>query len=440
MNITSSNLYKLRNPCRNQVEMQMKSLDDLLPSAHKARAVWEFVEKMDLTSCFEEILSYKNLAGRPTTSPKVLLSLWLYSIIDGNTSARRIVDLCLYHDAYKWIAGGTEINRTMLSDFRSQNSEKFDDLLISCLAVMVKSEILSDDDFAQDGTRVKANAGFNSYRRQESLEALKDEMSNYIKKLEIENLKNPKAYDERSLAAKKRAALEKAERINQALANLEESKKKKIEAGKKTRQPPKEKELKETRASTTDPEARKMKMGDGGYRLAFNVQFATGTKSRVIFGTTVVNTLDPGTSPVMMQKVHSTLEKLGMPSAKGWNADAAYSSKGDVEAVASLFPNCNYYSPAKLKKNIDPKKNQKNDTEAIKNWRATLDSEEMKTSYKNRCSTAEYSNAQTKSQGMTEFLIRGIRKAKAMVNLHAISHNICRFWDLTSRKKVAQGS
>ena len=204
----------------------------------------------------------------------------------------------------------------------------------------------------------------------------------------------------------------------------------------KNRQSPTEEELKDTRASTTDPEARKMKMGDGGFRLAFNIQFATGNTSRVIFGVTVVNTLDPGTSLLMMQKVHSTLEMLELRGARSWNADSAYSSKEDVEKAAEFFPHCNYYSPAKLKKGIDPKKIQKSDSEAVQRWRQTLDTEEMKKSYKNRCSTAEFSNAQIKNHGMVEFLVRGLRKVQAMANLHAISHNIGRYWDLSREKEV----
>ena len=226
MNNTIAQRYKFLRPCRNQVEMQMICLDSLLPQDHKARAVWEFVEKMDLSPCFPEILSYKNEAGRSTTDPHVLLSLWIYSILDGNISARKIVELCLYHDAYKWIAGGTPINRTMLSEFRSNNPEKFEELLISCLAVMVQSNLISDQDFAQDGTKVKANAGFNSYRREGTLNVLEKEISDHIKHLESENVKNPQAYDARSQAAKKRAIQERSQRIDQALINLEESKKK----------------------------------------------------------------------------------------------------------------------------------------------------------------------------------------------------------------------
>lgn len=425
--------YKLLNPCRNQVEMQMKCLDDLLPLDHKARAVWEYVEKMDTSSCLREISSYKNEAGRSTTSPDVLLALWIYSILDGNISARKIEDLCLYHDAYKWIAGGTPINRTMLSDFRSKHNEKFNDLLISSLAVMVQSKVLSEQDFAQDGTRVKANAGFGLFRREETLETLKGQIAAHIKQLEEEINNNPNAYDARTKAAKTRAARERSERVDQALANLKESQQRKIEAGKKTRQSPTEKELQETRASITDPMARKMKMGDGGFRLAYNVQFATGIKSRVIFGVDVVNTLDPGTSPNMMQQVHMILTKLKMAAARSWCADSAYSGKEDVEAVNSLFQECKYYTPAKPRKGIDPKKNQKNDSEAVKKWRASLDTDEMKEAYKNRCSTAEFSNAQTKNHGFTEILVRGIEKARSMAILHAIANNLSRYWDLLKK-------
>lgn len=310
MNNSNAQRFKLLNPSRNQVEMQMKCLDDLLPFDHKARAVWEYVEKMDTSSCLQEILSYRDGAGRPTTSPKVLLCLWIYSIMDGNISARKIEDLCQYHDAYKWIAGGTPINRTMLSDFRSKHNEKFNDLLASCLAVMFQSNLISDQDFAQDGTRVKANAGFGLFHREKTLEALKQEIAEHIKKLEEELNSNPNAYDARTKAAKTRAARERSERIDQALENLKESRQRKIEAGEKTRQQPKEEELLETRASIMDPMARKMKMGDGGFRLAYNVQFATGIQSRVIFGVDVVNTLDPGTSPSMMQQVHTILRNF----------------------------------------------------------------------------------------------------------------------------------
>ena len=213
--------------------------------------------------------------------------------------------------------------------------------------------------------------------------------------------------------------------------------KKKINQGEKERQVAKKEELAEVRASTTDPEARKMKMGDGGFRAAFNVQFATGVQSRVIFGVDVVNTLDPGTAPKMMQKVNETLDLLKMPRAKNWNVDSAYSSKEDVEKVDKLYPECNYNSPAKPRKGIDPKKHQRGDSESVKKWRNRLDTREMQEAYRHRCSTAEFSNAQTKNHGFTEVLVRGINKVLGMANLHAIANNIMRYLDLSKKQQVS---
>jgi transposase len=350
-------------------------LDETLPDDHKTRSVWAFVNNLDTSPVYEDIKSIWGKSGRPATSPKILLALWIYSILDGNMSARKLDELCRYHVAYKWIAGGAEINRTMLADFRIKNSFKFDELLTNCLAVMVQSGLINDRDFSQDGSRIKANAGFASFRREDSLNELKEEIQNHLKLLEKE-----KDYDKR----KKAELINKNERVKAALRSLEEDKARKVNNGKKNRQPPSEEDLKKVRASTTDPDCRKMKMGDGGYRLAYNVQFATGVDSRVIFGVDVVNTLDPGTSPKMMSNAHSRLDALGILPPKNWLTDSAYSGKEDVENVANLFPDCRYISPAKVRKGCNPKKHQKTDTEAVKKWRDSLDDPSMKEIYKKK--------------------------------------------------------
>src|SRR3989337_1373424 len=113
-----ANNLKIIGPCRNQLEMNVSCLDQLIPQEHRARAVWDFVDKMDTSPCFLDINSFYGEAGRPASSPKVLFALWIYSILDGNTSARKLEELCKNHNVYKWIAGGIPINRTMLAEFR----------------------------------------------------------------------------------------------------------------------------------------------------------------------------------------------------------------------------------------------------------------------------------------------------------------------------------
>jgi transposase len=426
--------FKLNGPIRNQIEMHVNSLDMLLPRDHKARDIWEFVDQMDTRPCFVNVNTFFGHVGRSATSPKILFALWLYSILDGNTSARKLEELCKNHNVYKWLAGGVSINRTMLAEFRSIDPMNFEDLLTSCLAVMVQAGLINDTDFAQDGTRVKANAGFNSYRREASLQNLKDKIKAYLKQLDLESRACTNAHEKREKTKEARIANERLSRVDEALKTLEKERALKEQNGIKNREPPTEEDLKDVRASITDPDARKMKMGDGGYRLAFNTQFVTGLDSRVIFGVDVVTTLDPGTSPRMMAKVHSRLKKMNMAAPKNWVADSAYSSKEDLEAISEMFPNCRYYAPAKVRKGCDAKKHQKNDSEAVKKWRDMIGSEEVESLYKNRCSTAEFSNAQVKNQGFREFPVRGLIKVKGIALLHAIAQNICRYLDLIKKE------
>jgi transposase len=424
---------KLKLANRYQYEFVSKCLDDLIPEDHKVRVIWDFVSNMDLSISLNDILSSYGSRGRPATDPKIMLVLWIYTIIDGNSSARKLEELCQNHDVYKWICGGITVNRTTLAEFRSLTPWKFDDLLTKCLAVMVKDGLISDCDFAQDGTRIKANAGFNSFHRESGLEALEIQMDNYIKELKKEEAEFPGVYERRKMQSKERYAREKKERVQAALRSLESARSEKTINAKRNHEKVSENDLNEIRASTTDPEVRKMKMGDGGYRLAYNTQFSTGLDSRVIYGVDVVSTLDPGTALRMIAQVQERLKKLDLKEIQSWIADAAYSAKRDIITIASLFPNCLYYAPPKPLKGIDPKKNVKGDCEAIKKWRGLIGTEETTSLYSRRCSTAEFSNMQIKNCGLKEFLVRGLVKVRGMAFLHAIAMNVVRFLDL--RKK-----
>jgi transposase len=426
--------YKLKLVCRDQMEFQSFCLNDRIPQEHKARSVWDFVEAMDTTICLKYINSIYGEIGRSATDPKILLALWIYTILDGNYSARKLAELCQNHDAYKWICGGIKVNRTMLAQFRSHNHRKFDELLTNCLAVMVKADLIKDTDFSQDGTRIKANAGFNSFRREDTLEKIKADLTLYIEQLRSEEQLTTNAYEIRQKEIKQRAAIERKCRVEEALKNLEAARCEKIINGKRNNDIPTEDELDEVRASITDPEVRKMKMGDGGFRLAYNVQFATGLDSRVIYGVNVVNTLDPGTAPNLMAQVYERLKNLNLKPIKKWIADAAYSAKNDIENVAQLFPNCLYYAPPKPRTGIDPKKEKKGDSKAVKKWRNMIGTEEVEELYKKRCSTAEFSNMQVKNQSLQKLPVRGLNKVKGVAFLHAIAQNCSRYFDLLNKK------
>jgi len=420
--------FKLKSACRNQYEFQSLCLDDLIPKDHKVRIVWDFVSQMDLTSCLEYIHSFNYEAGRSSVDPKILLALWIYTIMDGNCSARKLEELCQRHDVYKWLCGGVSVNRTSLAEFRSKNPSKFDELLTKCLAAMVKSELICDSDFSQDGTRVKANAGFNSFRREGTLLEIQTEITKYIEELKAEEKTNPDSYDKKKVAF----AEEKKNRVQAALRSLEAARSEKAINGKRNNNKVTEEDLEKVRASITDPDVRKMKMGDGGYRLAYNVQFATGLDSRVIYGVDVVNTLDPRTAPRLMSQVQERLKRIKLSELRNWIADSAYSAANDIITAALLFPKCLYYAPPQIDKE-KAKIHQKKDCEAIKKWRDMIDSEEIKEIYKKRCSTAEFSNMHVKNCSLNEFSVRGFLKVKGMAALHAIAFNVARYLDLIKK-------
>ena len=264
---------------RQQVMMRTVALDALLPEDHQARLVWEYVEGLDLSSLYEQVRAVDGHAGRDAIDPKILMALWLYATLDGVGSARQLDRLCGDHVAYQWICGDVSVNYHTLSDFRTAHTEFLDELLTRGVATLIHQDLVTLDRVAQDGMRVRAHAGASSFRRRKTLEECQCEAQEQVELLRDELEADPVASSQRQQAARRRAARERSERIRQALEALSEVESKK-KAGDRDK----------ARASTTDPEARVMKMADGGFRPAHNVQLATDTESQVITGVEVINT------------------------------------------------------------------------------------------------------------------------------------------------------
>jgi len=241
---------------RHQVELVPRALDEALPPEHRARAIWEVVEKLDLSKFYERIGAREGKAGRPATDPKIFVALWLYATSEGVGSARQLARLCESQDAYRWLCGGVSVNHHTLGDFRVGHQEALDSLMTQVLAVMMQQGLVELERVAQDGTKVRASAGAASFRRQESLEKCLEEA-----RAQVEHAKQQKdgtdlELNARQKAAQERAARERKEKVEAALAQLPD-----VQETKKRNGAKKE----EARVSTTDSEARVMKMPDGGF-------------------------------------------------------------------------------------------------------------------------------------------------------------------------------
>jgi transposase len=310
---------RLRRPDRKQVEWRPVALDALLAEDHPVRMVWRYVDGLDLEPLYRQIAAVEGHAGRPAADRRVLLALWLQATLDGVGSARALDRLCREHVAYLWVCGGVSMNYHTLSDFRVAHGEFLDALLTESVATLMHQGVVTVERVAQDGLRVRASAGSSSFRRQGSLEACLSEAEEQVAALRRELETGPGGTARRQQAARARAARERADRVRRALEELEE-----VRAKRETR---KKGSGAEARSSTTDAEARVMKMPGGGFRPGYNVQFATDTGSQVVVGVGVTNAgSDGGQLAPMADQIETRCGRLPGEML----ADSDYAKREDI--------------------------------------------------------------------------------------------------------------
>lgn len=409
-------------PKRDQIEMRWLSLDQLLPPDHSARAVYAFVEQLDLSPLYDQIKAVDGEPGRDASDPRVLFAACLYATVEGISSGREIARRCTegIHLDFQWICGGVPVNRDMICAFRVAHGEVLNQVLTDSVAGLMKEGLVDLNLVALDGMRVRASAGKSSFRREPTLEELHKIAQEQVGRLNREATvkENAGLATAQQEAARKRAAEERAERIKQALNNVAEIAEHK-EARKKNDGP-------KARASTTDPEARIMKMANGGYNPAFNVQFCTDTRSHIIVGVDVNNVgSDAGLTPPMLDQIQERYDRM----PEGMLTDGGYSTKEDIEQAAAA--EVVLYTPVKeeeqkRKKGIDPFEPMRKDSPAMGEWRQRMGTSESKEIYKKRASTAEYSNAQARNHGLQQLRVRGTEKVKVIAVWYALALNLIR--------------
>jgi transposase len=403
---------RLRTVNREQIVFRAAPLDDLLPQDHPARIVWDYVEGLDLGPLLRRIKSVEGRPGRAPIDPKILLALWLYATIEGIGSARELDRLCREHDAFRWIAGDVSVNYHTLSDFRTDHVELLDDLLTQSVAAMMAEGLVDLNRVAQDGMRVRASAGAASFRRRPTLEEALAQAQEQVDALRQEVEDDPAATDRRRKAAQQRAARERAERVQAALGRLPE-----LEAKKKAG------ERDKARCSTTDTEATVMKMADGGFRPAYNFQFATDTATQVIAGVAVETTgSDAGQLGPMVDQVEERSGKV----PPEWLVDGGFAQHDQIDAVSAPEVGCTVYAPVPKPKDpkVDRHVPKPGDSAAVAAWRQRMGTEPAKAIYKERAATAECVNALARGRGLMCVLVRGVAKVKAVALWYALAHNL----------------
>lgn len=393
-------------------------LDAQLPADHRARLVWDFVEHANVCGLEDSIRSRGGRPGAPAIAPRLLLALWLYACLDGVGSARELARLCEEHLAYRWLCGRVGVNHHTLSDFRSGSGVCLDALLSDMIAALVKAGVVDGSTIFQDGTKVRAHAGSASFRRESTLERLRDEAAAHVAAVKAQA--DDPALSARVRAARERAARERQERIEGALAALQDLKVVKQRAVAKKGAD----KVSEARASTTDPEARVMKTRGGGRDPAYNVQLATDAQSRAIVG---VQVLQDGADNGLSEAMRPEVERRTGVKVELHVTDAGYLRKETVEREAAA--GVKRIMPLPLNPGGEAcVTHQPGDGPGVRAWRERMLTEQAKTLLRQRSGVAETPNAELKVyRAMDRMLVRGVKKVTATALLGAIVYNLMHF-------------
>ncbi|HEY2416531.1 MAG TPA: IS1182 family transposase [Steroidobacteraceae bacterium] len=407
---------RLREPDRAQIALRAVDLDSLIGTDHPVRVIWSYVEGLDLCALEDRIKAREHSVGHPAIAPRLLLALWLYATSEGVGSARALERLCERHDVYRWLCGGVSVNYHTLADFRVAHSDLLDRLLSEHLAALAAAKLIDLDALAQDGVRIRASAGAASFRRAATLDRLSATAQAVVEDLKREVAANSDASNERIKAASERAARERSERLadaQKALATIKQQRDEREHKRGNGKKP------KEPRASTTDAEARVMKMADGGFRPAYNVQVASAAGQQIVVAVDVTNS---GSDRGLLRPL---LERWGKRTGhlpKRHLADGGFTSAEDLEWAHAEGVEV-YCPPTKSKHGTDPYRPRRGDGEGTLAWRVRMASEPGQAQYKER-SICECIHARWRNWHLRQLPVRGLQKVRAVLLLYALTNNI----------------
>jgi transposase len=421
-------------PDRAQLRWDVVDLDSQLPDDHRARLVWAFVEGLDLSEFYDRIKARDAVAGRPATDPRVVLAVWLYATLEGIGSARAIDRLCQQHAAYRWLCGGAPINHDLLATFRRENAVLLDRLLTQSVTGLIAEKLITLEEMAIDGTKVRACAGRGSMSQRKRLESIEKAVAERIAELKSELDKDPGEPERRRIKRALQAAEERARRVERArqkLAALTQE-----QAVRAKRHAKEEAEKGEPKVSVSDPEVRVMRLADGAVAPAWNVQVATSNGFIVGIDPTDRRN-DSGLATGVVEQIAQRSNRVPQRLL----ADTRAMTQDDIVQLGEAHPALRVYSPpAPQRLAVKPETERKRrwtrrrEPPAVTAWRARMASEEGQETYRRRKLT-ERAHGIIKNRGMSRFLVHSREKVRAVCVLQALALNLS--WANTLRRRIA---
>jgi transposase len=301
--------------------MRAIEVERLIEEDHPARAIWELVGRLDLSRYYAEIGAVEGRAGREHTDPQVLISLWLYAYSRGVSSAREVARRSEYEPSFQWLCALEPISHRTLAGFRSGHQAGLNDLFAQVLGMLSAEGLITLERVTLDGTKIKANAGGNTFRRQEKLQAHLQLAREQVRLMEEQSAAEEQMA-RRQEAARRRAARERQSRLEAAVSEVERLQREKKE----------DRERFVARASSTDPEAHVMRNGEGGTVPSYNVQLVTDAAHGLIVNVdATTDAVDHHQLAPALERCEQTLGRLPQQVV----ADGDYTNHAAVAAAAN---------------------------------------------------------------------------------------------------------
>lgn len=310
---------KLQPVNRSQAMWIPVDVEELVGPDHKVRAIWDLTGQFDLSGFLEKIVSRQEDAGAPAWDPRLLVSLWVYAYSEGISSAREVERQMEHEPGLLWLSGIAKVNHHTLSDFRVKHQAALEDLFTQLLALLEAEGYVKLERVMQDGTKIRAQGGADSFRREGTLERHLERARQVVQEMGDPREEEP-GRNVRREAAQRRAARERLERLERAAAELRQMQASKASAEEKA----------ETRVSWSEPEARLMKHGDHAIAPSYNAQLSTDAEQKVIVSCQLTQcSSDAGELGPAMDRVK---EKVGRYPAQAV-VDGGYTNQATMEAM-----------------------------------------------------------------------------------------------------------
>lgn len=324
---------------RSQLMIRPVDVEKLVEEDHPVRAIWAMVCQLDWSRFEEDVKVVDGGRGRSGHDPRLLAALWIYAYSEGINSARELSRMGAYEPGCQWLTGMEEVNHHTLSDFRVKDKEAQDDLFKQVLGRLSADGLMDLKRVAQDGTKIRAQASGNSFRREDTL---REHLKLAEEQIQAMGSADSEDCNQGVIQGKQRAIREKKQRLELALEELKKFQEREQEQQK----------AKGPRVSETDPEARVMKQADGGFAPSYNVQICTEASNKIIVA---VETTQAGNDYDELAHGIDAVEANTGRTPEQMMVDGGYIKNGNIEEAAQrgidlLGPVAETNAEASLKK------------------------------------------------------------------------------------------